>query len=81
MKAELKEVESLSSTSHAFAARRKDGTVVTWGNAGLLTSFLLYRIFVDWGGDSSSVPVLRQPGLIGSDSKGCRTVDSIKNGF
>lgn len=29
---ELKEVESISSTSQAFAALRRDGTVVTWGS-------------------------------------------------
>jgi hypothetical protein len=41
------DVTQVFSATHAFAALRADGSVVTWGN-------------VDWGGDSSAVATARR---------------------
>ena len=46
---ELKEVEAVRGTCRAFAALRKDGTVVTWGEPGFLfkcSSFFLLLFFL-----------------------------------
>jgi len=70
VRSDLNRVVSISSTYGAFAARRSDGTVVTWGYSGLpsLRLFLSFRVLV-CGSDSSS-PALRKAGAVSADVKG-----------
>lgn len=64
VRSELKQVVALSSTGSAFAARRSDGTVVTWGNNGEPVYLTALIAMLDCGGDSTSVPRLKKVGAV-----------------